>query len=350
MIRLASLPNGTRDGRLVVVGADHGTFLAPSEEISVLAALERWDEVRPRLDELAERLAHGEGDRLDVGSLLAPLPRTFQYCEGSTYLSHMERGRRARNAELPPGHGAEPAVLQSHSDRFLAPTEPIELGDVAWDLDFEATVAVVLADTPAGVSVADAPAYVRLVVLLDDLTLRSILPGEFYKGVGFVQAKPRRAFAPIAVAPEVLGADWNGRMLHATVRSWVNDELIGTLNSGIDAAFDFAEIIAYCARTRPLSAGTIVSTGTISNRDDTVGFGCLVERRAMQAIAGEPLSPYLRPGDRLRIEASDADGRSIFGAMDASVVARGEVPEATRAAAQPGGTVTEHQLSGDGSR
>lgn len=333
MIRVASQPNGTRDGRLIVVDRDHQRFLRPDDEISVLAALERWDEVQPLLRRQAERLARGEGEPLDIPSLLAPLPRTFQYCEGSTYLSHMERGRRARDADLPPGHGREPAVLQSHSDRFLAPTEPIALGDVAWDLDFETTVGVVLGDTPAGVTVEDAPNYVRLVVLLDDLTLRSILPGEFYKGVGFVQAKPQRAFAPVAVTPETLGDHWDGRLLHATVRSWVNDELIGALDTGADAAFDFAEIIAYCARTRPLSAGTIVTTGTVSNRDDAVGFGCLVEKRAMQAIGGEPLSPYLRPGDRVRIEAFDAERRSIFGAMNAGIVRRDEPCPSDRRAA-----------------
>ncbi|MEB3031814.1 fumarylacetoacetate hydrolase family protein [[Mycobacterium] nativiensis] len=316
MIRLASVAAGTRDGSLVVVGHDMKCCMR-TRVPTMQAALDEWDHALPEITACAETLEAGGGQPLDA-SLLAPLPRAYQYCEGSTYLSHMERGRAARKAGLPPRHGAEPAVFQGASDRFLAPTEPIRLGDVSWDLDFEATVGAIVGDVPAGVSVSEAASYIRLLVLINDLTLRAVLPREFEKGLGFVQAKPLRAFAPLAVTPDGLGADWDG-LLHASVRVWLNDELVGSLDSGKDASFGFADIIAYSARTRPLAAGTIVSTGTISNTDARAGFGCLIEKRAMQTLDGLPLTRYLRPGDRVRIEAFDSSGDSIFGAIDSPV-------------------------------
>jgi fumarylacetoacetate (FAA) hydrolase len=318
-IRVASLRAGGRDGTLVVVSTDATRFLR-ADAATLQSALEDWDAQSEALGRRAVELEQGAGEPLDPDSLHAPLPRAYQYCEGSTYLSHMERCRAARNAELPPGHGVDPAVLQSCSDRFLAPHEAIELADEQWGLDLEATVAVIVGDVPMGVSADEAPGYVRLVTLVNDLTLRNVLPVEFAKGIGFFQAKPLRPFAPIAVMPEGLGSAWDGRLLHATVKCWVNGELLGSLDSGADAAFDFGQVLAHAARTRPLSAGTIVGTGTISNRDERRGFGCLAEKRAIEIRDGRPVSPLLQVGDTVAIEAFDADDRSIFGAMRSTVV------------------------------
>lgn len=284
------------------------------------AAIERWDELAASIAVAAAAVEAGEGEPLEIEALCAPLPRAYQYCEGSTYLSHMERNRAARNAPLPPGHGTTPAVLQGHSDRFLSPKEPIELGDHAWGLDLEATIGVIVGDVPMGVTPTQAASYVRALVLINDLTLRNVLPDEYAKGTGFFQAKPLRAFAPLAVTAEGLGDAWDGRLLHAEVRTWVNGVPLGTLRSAADAAFGFPEIISYAARTRPLAAGTIVGSGTISNRDPSAGFGCLAEKRAIEIQHGQSPSPYLLGGDTIRIEAFGDDGISIFGAMETTVV------------------------------
>jgi fumarylacetoacetate (FAA) hydrolase len=213
-------------------------------------------------------------------------------------------------------------MLQSASDRFLAPTEPIQLVDESWGLDVESTVAVIVADVPQGVTVQKASSYVRLVVLANDLTLRNLLPREFGLGAGFFQAKPLRALAPIAVTPAALGDAWDGRLLHATLETWINGERLGALDTAADAAFDFAEIIAHAARTRPLGAGTVIGSGTVSNRDVERGFACLAERRAIEILnGGVATSEYLHDGDSIRIEAFGARGHSLFGAMDTTVMA-----------------------------
>jgi fumarylacetoacetate (FAA) hydrolase len=318
-MRLASLHADGRDGRLIVASQDGSRYL-PAPVATLQAALERWDAVVDGLERTSAAVDGGDGEPLAVEELEAPLPRAYQYCEGSTYLSHMERNRAARGAPLPPGHGVDPAVLLAASDRFLAATEPIELGDEAWALDLEATVGVIVDDVPMGIAEDVAGERIRALVLINDLTLRDVLPGEFAKGVGFFQAKPLRAFAPFAVTPDELDGAWDGSLLHATVKTWVNGEPLGSLDTGVDAAFDFRQVIAYAARTRPLAAGSIVGTGTISNRDPRAGFGCLAEKRAVQIIDGREPTRYLRVGDTVRIEAFGADGNSIFGAMDALIV------------------------------
>jgi len=319
MTRLASVRSNSRDGRLVVVSRDGRRYL-PGPVPTMQVAFEQLDQLGRRLSAIVAALDAGEGELLDNATLMAPLPRAFQYCEGSTYLSHMERNRAARNAPLPPGHGTDPAVLQGHSDRFLGCREPLLLGDPEWGLDLEATVAVIVGDVPMGVSAADASACIRAVVLLNDMTLRNVIPGEYAKGTGFFQAKPQRAFAPLAVTTDGLGAAWDGRLLDAEVRTWANGELLGTLRTAVDTAFDFPDIIAYAARTRPLAAGTIVGSGTISNRDPSAGFGCLAEKRALEILGGQPPSRYLQGGDTVRIEAFAADGMSLFGAMETRII------------------------------
>lgn len=324
-MKLASLRDGTRDGTLVLVSPDGRRILPRPAGISTMQrALDRWDEVVPLLQAAWERLAADEeaGQPLQASALHSPLPRAYQWCEGSSYLTHMERMRAARGMSLPPEHTAEPIVYQAGADALLGPCDPLVLPDAGWGLDLEATPAVITGDVPRGTTADDAPGHIVLVTLANDVTYRNLMAREYAKSVGPYQAKPARAFAPFAVAPAALGPAWNGRLLCATLRSWVNGELLGAVESGEDNRFDFAVLIAYLARTRALAAGTIVGAGTVSNRDASRGFGCLGEKRAMETVAGgSPATPWLQHGDRVRIEAFDEYGESLFGAIDQLVVA-----------------------------
>lgn len=335
-MRLATLDEGGRDGTLVVVDPCSERMLVPPGGPATLqAALDDWDACAPALAGAYDRLLDGDGRPVELERLRAPLPRAYQWADASTYLAHMERLRAARGMPLPPRHDAEPIVYQSGSDVILAPGEPIALADERWGLDLEATVAVITGDVPVGTSGADAAAHVRLVVLANDLTLRNLLPEEYAKGVGLYRSKPARPYAPFAATPEALGRAWDGTTLHATVNSWVNGDLLGAVDAARDCAFDFAEVIAYMTKTRPLGAGTIIGSGTVSNRDTANGFACLAEKRAVEKVAGEEaVTPLLRPGDRVRIEAFDARGRSLFGAIDQRVVD-------ARSAARAGATTTQ---------
>jgi fumarylacetoacetate (FAA) hydrolase len=324
-MRLATLKAGGRDGTLAVVAGDGITALpAPAGIPTLQAALDDWDVALPRLNDALPECIPGGPATVSVAAeeLHSPLPRAYQWCDGSTYLSHMERIRMARGMALPPSHDTEPIVYQSGSDRFLAPTEPIPLPEESWGLDLEATVAVVTGDVPRGTTVADAPYFVRLLMLTNDLTYRAIMPLEYAKSVGPYLAKPARAYAPFARAVEGLGPTWDGRLLHATVRCTVRGTLLGELRSDEDCAFDFATLISYLTRTRSLAAGTIVGSGTISNRDESRGFGCLAELRAVEMLRdGEARTPLLSAGDTVKIEAFDEAGESLFGALDQRVVA-----------------------------
>lgn len=320
-MRLASIDDGSRDGTLAVVDGA-GERLLALEGATLQEALERWQEFEPRLRELGTRLEAGEEGRPLVGErLLSPLPRAYQWAEASSYHRHMERLRAARGIGLPPDHGRVPAVYQSGCDRFLAPDEEIVLGDEDWGLDCEATVAVVVGDVPLGATASAAAEQVRLLVLTNDLTYRNLLTREYATGVGFYQAKPARAYAPFAVTPDELGPLWRDGLLHARVEVRVNGELLGSLDSGSDCAFDFFRIVEHMARTRALAAGSIVGSGTVANADPANGFGCIAERRAVDIAAGrEPADRFLAAGDRVRIEAFGPDGRSLFGALDQAVV------------------------------
>lgn len=315
---------GGRDGTLAVVASDGGTAVVAPGGITMLqSALEDWKRALPRLHEALARAEEGGvgTTRVVPGEFASPLPRAFQWVDGSTYLSHMERIRAARGMPLPVGHDIEPIVYQSGSDRFLAPTEPVPLPDPDWGLDLEATVAVVTGDVPRGTRADDVPALIRLVLIANDLTYRNLMSLEYAKSVGPYLAKPARPYAPFARPVESLGDLWDGRLLHATVRCSVRGAEIGALDSAADCAFDFAELIAYLARTRALAAGTIVGSGTVSNRDTSRGVGCLAELRALETLRdGAPSTPLLGAGDRVRIEAVAADGESLFGAIEHDVV------------------------------
>jgi fumarylacetoacetate (FAA) hydrolase len=335
-MQLATIKTEARDGELALVSSDHRSMVASPAGLSTLqSALDDWPATERLLQPLLQRLDDGStsGVQLDSALLHAPLPRAYQWAEASTYHVHMERLRRARGIELPPDHGREPASYNSGSDSFLAPLDPIVLADETWGLDLEATVAVITDDVPMGTTIEEAPPHIKLVVLVNDLTHRNILPREYARGVGFFQAKPTRSVAPIAVSPGALADAWDGSLLHATILCQINGERLGALDTALDTAFDFAQIIAHMSQTRPLAAGSMIGSGTVSNLDPANGFGALAEKHAAEQIkyGGTPSKPLLHRGDRVTIEAFAPNGRSLFGAIDQLVVA----PEDAAAGSSP---------------
>ena len=325
-MKLATLRDGSRDGRLLVVRRD-GEVAAPSGEWRTLqAALDDWAAAEPELRALAERLDAGsiDGAPVDPLRLAAPLPRAYEWVDGSAYLNHVRLVRKARNAAPPPTLETDPLVYQGGSSDLLGPRDAIELRDPAWGLDYESEVAVILGDTPIGTTAATAAPHVRLVLLANDCTLRNLVPDELAKSFGFFQSKPATAFSPFAVTPDELGDAWRDGRLHARVRSTYNGELIGDCDAGPEMHFSFYDLIAHVARTRRFCAGTIVGSGTVSNADRARGVSCLAERRMLEIIEhGKPTTPFMIVGDRIEIDATLADGRHPFGAIDQRVVAAG---------------------------
>jgi fumarylacetoacetate (FAA) hydrolase len=324
-VKLASLKEGGRDGTLVVVSRDLGRAVRVSEIAATLQeALDRWDDAAPRLAGVYERLndsAVPSAIAVDPAALAAPLPRAYQWLDGSAYLSHVERIRKARGAAMPPDAKTSPLMYRGGSDPLLGPRDPIFAADEGFGIDFEAEVAVIVGDLPTAAPPELAGRAIRLVALVNDMSLRHLIPGEFAKGLGFVHSKPPPAFSPVAATPDEFGTAWHGTKVHLPLRSHVNGVLFGSPNAGVDMAFDFAALIAHAAKTRPLGAGTIVGSGTVSNRDTRVGFSCIAEKRAIEAIgSGTPMTPFLHFGDRVRIEMVDADGLSILGAIEQAVV------------------------------
>ncbi len=330
-MKLATLKDGSRDGRLVVVSRDLA-HAAPAPLVKTLqAALDDWDRVATDLVALYDQLNAGRiAGTLEFHSedCLAPLPRAYQWADGSAYVNHVELVRRARGAELPASFWSDPLMYQGGSDRFLAPTEPIPLADPAWGCDLEAEVAVITADVAAGSDAQTARAAIRLLVLVNDVSLRNLIPAELAKNFGFFQSKPSSALSPVAVTPDELGTAWDGARLHGALRSSINGALLGTPDAGVDMTFDFPTLIAHAAKTRALGAGSIIGSGTVSNRDADggpgrpiadggVGYSCLAELRSVESILhGAPRTGFLQIGDRVRIEMLDASGASIFGAID----------------------------------
>jgi len=339
-MKLATLNNETRDGMLVVVSEDGKRYTSAGGVAGTLqAALDDWANIEPRLREFSVRLDIGQidGRPFDALECLAPLPRAYQFADASAYVTHMELVRRGRGAEMPASYWTDPLMYQGSSDAFLAPHQPIRMPPEALDLDggfgldFEAEIAVVTDDVPLGVSPEKALSHIKLVTLLNDITLRHLVPGEVAKGFGFFQSKPPSSFAPLAVTPEALGPAWEGGRLSGRLLVAVNTRLFGDLDTGLDMTFDFGELIAHAAATRPLSAGTIVGSGTVSNRDKDggssrpigwggKGYGCIAEMRMMETVShGHPDTRFLTEGDVVRIDLKDADGRSIFGAIEQEV-------------------------------
>jgi len=329
-MKIASLKHG-RDGRLVVVSRDltRGTE-ATGIASSLQAALDDWERVSPHLHDLAEQLEHRAVPdfRFHEHDCAAPLPRAYQWADGSAYVNHVELVRKARGAQMPESFWTDPLMYQGGSDALLGPRDPISLADEAWGIDFEGEIAVILNDVAMGASREECAAAIRLVMLVNDVSLRNLIPGELGKGFGFLQAKPSSAFSPVAVTPDELGDAWDGGRLHLPLLSTLNGELFGKPNAGIDMTFDFPALIAHAARTRPLTAGTIVGSGTVSNKDADggpglpiaeggLGYACIAEQRTVETLRhGEARTPFMHYGDKVRIEMKDARGHSIFGAIE----------------------------------
>jgi fumarylacetoacetate (FAA) hydrolase len=323
-MKLASLREGGRDGTLIVVTRDLARGVrAEGIAATLQSALENWQEASGPLTALSEALEASQADHafdLDPDTLASPLPRAYQFLDGSAYLPHVERVRRARGAEMPPSFLTDPLMYQAVSDGFLPPRGEIPVASEEYGIDFEAEVCVITGDVPMGVSAEKAESAIRLVCLVNDVSLRNLIPAELGKGFGFLQSKPRSALSPAAVTPDELGAAWKDGKVHLPLRTHYNGELFGEPECGVDMQFSFPELIAHAARTRPLAAGTLVGSGTIANQDVSRGASCLAERRMLEIIAdGAPKTPFMRFGDTVSIEMLDAGGRSIFGSLDHTV-------------------------------
>ncbi len=334
-MKLASLKSG-RDGQLVVVSDDLAWYADASHIAPTMQyALDNWDQVAPSLEALATDLAHEVIPMMRFHERLAdaPLPRAYQWADGSAYVNHVALVRQARGAELPDSFWHDPLMYQGGSDHFIAPRDPIMLADEAWGCDFEAEIVVVTGDVPQGVSAADALKHVRLVGLVNDVSLRNLIPDELAKGFGFVQSKPASALSPVFVTPDSLGAFWQAGKLHRTLMVDLNGNAFGRTVASDDCTFDFGVLISHLAKTRSLCAGTIIGSGTVSNRDSDggpgkpvcaggLGYCCIAEIRMIEQIqSGAPKTPFLKAGDVVRIEVRDDAGHSVFGAIEQQVAA-----------------------------
>jgi fumarylacetoacetate (FAA) hydrolase len=325
-MKLATLRSSGRDGSLIVVRRDLQTY-APATDIAptLQAALDRWDEVEPQLAARADALERGEvdGAALDMGALDAPLPRAYEWVDGSAYINHIILVRKARGAEPPPSLESDPLVYQGGSSSLLGPRDDIPLADEDWGLDFESEICAILGDTPQGTSAAEAGPHIRLLTLCNDVSLRKLIPNELSKGFGFFNSKPATAFGPVAVTPDELGDAWKGGRVHLKMRSIYNGELIGDPDAGPEMHFSFFDLLQHITKTRSFGAGTILGSGTVSNADRARGVSCLAERRMIETIDhGEPKTPFMKPGDTIEIEMLDREGRDIFGRIAQKVVAR----------------------------
>jgi fumarylacetoacetate (FAA) hydrolase len=330
-MKLASLKGG-RDGRLAVVSRDLSRYL-PADDIArtMQEALDNWATCEPKLRAIADKLADTKtGKAFDPAQCVSPLPRAYQWADGSAYVNHVELVRKARGAEMPASFWKDPLMYQGGSDSFIGPNEPILAASEEFGIDFEAEVAVVTDDVPMGIGTDDALSHIKLIMLVNDVSLRNLIPGELAKGFGFFQSKPSSAFSPAAVTPDELGDAWRDGKLHMPLLSFLNEDPFGRPDAGVDMTFDFGQLIAHAARTRPLCAGTIIGSGTVSNKLDGgpgksvdeggVGYSCIAEIRMIETIeTGEPKTGFLKFGDRVRIEMRDGDGLSIFGAIDHEV-------------------------------
>lgn len=321
-MKLATLKNGRRDGQLVVVSSDL-KFCVPVEIPTLQEALDNWSKISPQLAKMFQQLQQGQAKNavpFKAENCLSPLPRAYQWADGSAYVNHVELVRKARGVDMPASFWTDPLMYQGGSDSFLAPLEDIVLAQEEWGIDFEAEVAVITDDVPMGISAVEAVDHIKLIMLVNDVSLRNLIPAELAKGFGFFQSKPSSSFSPVAVTPDELGSNWDGRRLHLPLYSYVNDQLFGKPNAGIDMTFDFCQLIAHAAKTRPLAAGTIIGSGTVSNKNPEAGSSCIAERRVLETLKeGKPITSFLRFGDRIRIEMLDLKGYSIFGAINQHV-------------------------------
>jgi fumarylacetoacetate (FAA) hydrolase len=319
-MKLASLKSG-RDGTLIVVDQKlENAVKVPEIATTLQQALENWSTTEPKLRAVSEALDAGKaegGFKLQVIDLAAVLPRAPQFVDGSAYLAHVERVRKARGAEMPPSFLTDPLMYQAVSDGFLSPTDPIRMASEDYGIDFESEVGVVVDDVPMGVTPEAATKHIKLILLINDVSLRNLIPAELGKGFGFLQSKPRSALSPVAVTPDELGDAWQGGKVHLPLITHLNGKLFGEPDAGVNMQFNFPQLIAHAAKTRPLSAGTIVGSGTIANQDESKGSSCLAEKRVLEIIKdGKAATPFMRFGDTVRIEMLDKQGQSIFGRIE----------------------------------
>ncbi|MGD9264794.1 MAG: fumarylacetoacetate hydrolase family protein [Lysobacterales bacterium] len=324
-MKLASLKTGGRDGSLVVVSRDLKLYVSAADIAPTLqAALDDWQHAAPRLNARYAELESGDCDdanTLDVSSLASPLPRAYEFVDGSAYLPHVERVRKARGAEVPETFYTDPLMYQATSAGFLGPRDAVPVVSEDYGIDFESEIIVVTDDVPMAVSAEQAEAHIQLVGLVNDVSLRNLIPAELAKGFGFLQSKPRSALSPVLVTPDELGGAWQDGKLSLPLLSTLNGEFFGEPEAGVDMQFNFGQLVAHAAKTRPLAAGTIVGSGTIANQDTAKGASCLAEIRMLEIIAdGKPSTPFMKFGDTIRIEMLDAEGQSIFGAIEQTIV------------------------------
>ena len=327
-MKLATLRNGTRDGQLVVVSRDLTRALpVPATAATLQEALDDWAGIAPRLQETARALEQGAAAgeiAFEPSQALAPLPRAYQWVDGSAYVNHVELVRKARNAEMPPSFWTDPLVYQGGADDFIPPTGDVAVPSEDYGIDLEAEIAVITDDVPMQTGAEAAGKHIQLLLLVNDWSLRNLIPGELAKGFGFYQSKPATSFSPCAITPDELGDAWRDQRVHLPLVSHINGRLFGRPDAGVDMTFDFAQLIAHVTRTRRLGAGAVIGSGTVSNYDRSRGSSCLAETRALEQIAqGKAVTPFLRFGDRVRIEMFDTTGRSLFGAIDQRVVRAG---------------------------
>ena len=333
-MKLATLKNGSRDGRLVVVSKDLTRCTDAARIVPTLqAALDDWDAVAPRLARMAEGVELGSVPtfRFHENECESPLPRAYQWADGSAYINHVELVRKARGAEVPASFYDDPLMYQGVSGQCLGPRDAIPFGEMSWGYDMEAEVAVITDDVPLGVSEAEAGGHIKLIMLCNDVSLRGLIPAELGKGFGFFQSKPPCAFSPVAVTPDELGADWKDSLIHLPMRVDYNGEAFGRANAGVDATFSMARLVSHAAKTRPLVAGSIIGSGTVSNKgadggpgkpvaEGGLGYSCIAEIRMIEKIeTGEFVTPFMSQGDKVSIEMTDASGHSIFGKIENTV-------------------------------
>jgi fumarylacetoacetate (FAA) hydrolase len=324
-MKLGSLKEGGRDGTLIVVSRDLTKAVKASGIAPTLqAALDDWSRAAPRLNALSEELNAARAKdafALDFAALAAPLPRAYEFVDGSAYLPHVERVRKARGAEVPESFYTDPLMYQATSAGFYGPRDPILAASEDWGIDLEAEVIIVTDDVPMGVTAEMAESHIQLVGLVNDVSLRNLIPAELAKGFGFLQSKPRSALSPVLATPDELADVWRGAKLNLAMRTWINEQWFGEAEAGVDMQFSFAELVAHAAKTRPLAAGTIVGSGTIANQDTAKGASCLAEQRTVETLRdGKPSTPFLKFGDRVKIDVTDAKGGTLFGAIEQTVM------------------------------
>jgi fumarylacetoacetate (FAA) hydrolase len=324
-MKLASLKTGGRDGSLIVVSRNLEHYVSAADISPTLQiALDDWQQTAPRLNALYEQLNQGACSgiqNLDVKALAAPLPRAFEFVDGSAYLPHVERVRRARGAEVPESFYVDPLMYQATSAGFLGPRDPVPVVSEQYGIDFESEIIVITDDVPMAVTPEKAESHIQLIGLINDVSLRNLIPGELAKGFGFLQSKPRSALSPVLVTPDELGDKWQDSKLSLALHSTLNGAFFGKPEAGVDMQFNFAQLLAHAAKTRPLTAGTIVGSGTIANKDTGKGASCLAEIRMLEIIAdGKPSTSFMKFGDTIRVEMFDAAGDSIFGAIEQKIV------------------------------